>query len=94
MIHTTNNGMCSLLFQATVLARYWAESLPTATYLLTRLPITATRAPTPHFALFDITPSYDHLRVLGCACYPNIYATSPKKLAPRSARCVFPWYLH
>jgi hypothetical protein len=50
-------------------------------------------APTPQFALFGTTPSYAHLRVFGCACYPNTCATVPHKLAPRSRRCVFLEYL-
>jgi hypothetical protein len=43
-------------------------------------------------ALMSLSPSYEHLRVFGCACYPNIAATAPHKLAPRSTRCVFPGY--
>jgi hypothetical protein len=46
-------------------------------------------APTPYFALFDTTPSYAHLQVFGCACYPTTSTTAPYKLAPRSCRCVF-----
>src|SRR6185436_17293441 len=42
-------------------------------------------------ALFG-TPRYVHLRVFGCACYPNTSATAPHKLAPRSTRCVFLGY--
>ncbi|WVZ95211.1 hypothetical protein U9M48_041005, partial [Paspalum notatum var. saurae] len=63
----------------------------TATYLLNRLPSTASPAPTPHHALFG-TPRYNHLRVFGCACYPNASATTPHKLAPRSTQCVFLGY--
>ncbi|WVZ87940.1 hypothetical protein U9M48_034514 [Paspalum notatum var. saurae] len=68
MIRTTNDVMRTLLFQASLPARFWAESLHTATYLLNRLPSTASPAPTPHHALFGTPPRYDHLRVFGCAC--------------------------
>jgi hypothetical protein len=47
MIRTTNNVMCSLLFQASFLALYWTEGLATATYLLIRLPTKVVRHPTP-----------------------------------------------
>jgi hypothetical protein len=30
--------------------------------------------------------------VFGCACYPNISATAPNKLSPRSTRCLFLGY--
>ncbi|WVZ82160.1 hypothetical protein U9M48_029453 [Paspalum notatum var. saurae] len=92
MIRTTNDVMRTLLFQASLPARFWAESLHTATYLLNRLPSTASPAPTPHHALFGTPPRYNHLRVFGCACYPNTSATAPHKLAPRSTRCVFLGY--
>src|SRR6185312_9091757 len=52
----------------------------------------ASPAPTPHHALFGTPPRYDHLRVFGCACYPNISTTAPHKLASRSTRCVFLGY--
>jgi hypothetical protein len=57
MILTTNDVMCSLLFQASLPARYWAESLHAATYLLNLLSTKAILAPTPHFALLGTTPS-------------------------------------
>src|SRR6185312_13928653 len=37
-------------------------------------------------------PSYAHLRVFGCLCYPNMTATASHKLAPRSLPCVFLGY--
>jgi hypothetical protein len=92
MIRTTNNVMCSLLFQASLPARYWAESLHAATYLLNILPTKAISAPSPHFTLFGTAPPYTHLLVFGCAYYPNISATVPCKLAPHSSRCVFLGY--
>jgi hypothetical protein len=92
MIRTTTNMIRCLLFQASLPATYWAEALHTATHLLNRLPSKATSHPTPHFALHGTTPSYDHLRVFGCACYPNTSATAPHKLSPRSTRCLFLGY--
>jgi hypothetical protein len=92
MIRTTNDTIRTLLLQAHLPPRFWAEALHTSTYLLNRLPSTACLAPTPHQALFGTPPRYDHLRVFGCACYPNTAATAPHKLAPRSTLCVFLWY--
>ena len=92
MIRTTNDVVRTLLIQSSLPPRFWAESLHTATYLLNRLPSTASPAPTPHHALFGTPPRYDHLRVFGCACYPNTSATASHKLAPRSTRCVFLGY--
>jgi len=73
-------------------ASYWAEALATATYLLNILPTKTLQFATPHFALHGSLPSYDHLRVFGCKCYPNLSATTAHKLAPRSVLCVFLGY--
>jgi hypothetical protein len=56
MIHTTNNVMHSLLFQASLPARYWAESLYTVIYILNLLPTKAISAPTPYFAFLPPLP--------------------------------------
>ena len=85
MIRTTTNMICCLLFQASLLARYWAKALHTTTHLLNRLPLKVVRHPTPHFALYGTTPSYDHLRVFGCACYPNTSAKRQPVVSRSSA---------
>jgi hypothetical protein len=82
----------SLLLQASILAAYWVEGLSTATYLLNRLPSKTLAFATPRFSLFGSHPSYDHLRVFGCACYPNMEATVPHKLSPRSSRYILLGY--
>ena len=46
----------------------------------------------PHLALPGTPPAYDHLRIFGYNCYPNMSATAPRKLAPRSVLCVFLGY--
>ena len=71
---------------------YWVEALSTATVLLNILPTKTLEFSTPHLALFGKPPTYDHLRVFGCKCYPNMSATAIHKLAPRSVLCVFLGY--
>jgi hypothetical protein len=91
-IHTINNVIRTLLIQASLPGRYWAEGLHTVMYLLNRLPMKMISVVCPHVTLFGSTPLYEHLRVFGCASYPNIAATAPHKLTPRSTRCVFLGY--
>jgi histone deacetylase 1/2 len=67
---------------------FWVEALNNATHLINIRPSRAIGNQTPHFLLYSLHPTYDHLRVFGCLCYPNLYATTPHKLAPRSVRCV------
>jgi hypothetical protein len=92
MIHTATNMIRCLLFQASLPVSYWVEALHTATHLLNRLSSNTVSHATSHFALYDTTPSYDHLRVFGCVYYSNTSATAPHKLSPRSTRCLFLGY--
>jgi hypothetical protein len=91
IIRTINDTVRSLLFQASV-PPYWAEALNTATRLLNILPTKTLHLSTPHYALFGVAPTYTHLRVFGCKCYPNLSSTTPHKLVPRSTLCVFLGY--
>jgi hypothetical protein len=92
IIHSVNNVIRTLLIQDSLPRHYWAEGLHTATYLLNRLSTMAIQAAVPHLALFGSVPSYDHLHVFDCTCYPNTTVTAPNKLSPRSTRCVFLGY--
>jgi hypothetical protein len=81
-----------LLFQASMPPAYWADALATATHIINRLPTKILNMSTPFFALYGSLPSYHDLRIFGCTCYPNLTATAPHKLAPRSSLCVFLGY--
>jgi hypothetical protein len=47
IIRLDNNVICTLLIQSSLLGRYWAERLHTATYLLNHLPMMAIQAACP-----------------------------------------------
>ena len=68
------------------------EALHTTTYLHNILHSKRLKFQTPIFALYQRHPTYNHLRVFGCAYYPNLSATQPHKLHPRSTRCIFLGY--
>jgi hypothetical protein len=80
---------CSHFVLSSLPPRHWVESLHTSTYLLNRLPTTAY---IPYTALYNTLPTYEHLRVFGCACYPNLSTIAPYKLTPRSTWYVFIGY--
>jgi hypothetical protein len=92
ILRTINNMLRSLLFQASILACYWVEGLHTTTYLLNRLTTKAINTTIPYFTLHGVAPSYEHLRVFSCACYPNLSTKAAHKLAPQSTKCVFLGY--
>jgi hypothetical protein len=66
--------------------------LRTINNMLNRLPTKVISMTSPYFALHGVAPSYEHLRVFGCACNPNLFAKAAHKLAPRSTRCIFLGY--
>ncbi|KAJ9548745.1 hypothetical protein OSB04_021288 [Centaurea solstitialis] len=92
MIRRLNDILRSLLIHAHLPPSFWVEALHTATYLHNILPSKRLNYFTPTFALYLRHPTYDHLRVFGCACYPNTSATQPHKLHPRAIRCIFLGY--
>lgn len=92
IIRTINNAIRSLLFQAQLSPSYWAEALHVAVHVLNILPSTSIGRKTPHFALFGKTPTYSHLRVFGCLCFPNINNSNLHKLSHRSTPCLFLGY--
>ncbi|KAL8128984.1 hypothetical protein V2J09_018139 [Rumex salicifolius] len=55
-------------------------------------PTTTLHMRTPHQVLFRQLPSYNHLRVFGCLCFPNLTATTAHKLEPRTRPYVFLGY--
>ena len=81
-----------LLLQASMPPCYWADALNTATLLLNLRPTKKLSLITPHEVLHSTPPSYSHLCVFGCLCFPNTSATASHKLSPRSTRCVFIGY--
>jgi transposase InsO family protein len=92
MLRTLNNTVRTLLIHASMPPSYWAEALATAVVLLNRRPSTSINNDIPYHRLYHKLPDYSMLRVFGCLCYPNLSATTPHKLAPRSSACVFLGY--
>ncbi|KAJ9544319.1 hypothetical protein OSB04_024026 [Centaurea solstitialis] len=92
MICRLNELMISFLTHASLPPSFWVDALHTATYLHNILPTKLLHNRNPTSVLYLKHPTYDHLRIFGCACYPNLNATRPHKLAPRFTTCVFLGY--
>ncbi|GKC00912.1 retrotransposon protein, putative, ty1-copia subclass, partial [Tanacetum coccineum] len=88
-IRTINNIIRTLLFQASLPSSFWVEALHMAVHVLNLLPTTTLTYRAPFEVLYGFFPTYSHLRVFGCLCYPNLSATSQHKLAPQSTTCVY-----
>ncbi|KAJ9547665.1 hypothetical protein OSB04_020208 [Centaurea solstitialis] len=88
-IRTINNTLRTSLIQAFLPPKFWVEALLSAVHTFNLLPSTTIQYKTPFEVLFGFFPTYSHLRVFGCLCYPNTSPTSAHKLAPRSSACVY-----
>lgn len=64
----------------------WVEIVLMATYLHNILQYKTLSLGTPTRSLFLRTPTYDHLKVFGCLCYPNLSSTMKHKLSMWSTR--------
>lgn len=92
MIRTINNTIRCLLFQAKLSGSYWVEALHVAVHTLNILPSSSIKNEIPYTKLFNKKPSYDHLKVFGCLCFPNINHSNLHKLSQRSTPCLFLGY--
>lgn len=44
--------------------------------------------------IFITQPSYTHLKMFGCQCFPLLRHYNSNKLAPKSISCIFTGYTH
>ena len=91
-IRTINNIVRTLLAHASLPPSFWHHALQMATYLLNILPSKQLAYQSPLKLLYQKDPSYSHLRVFGCLCYPIFPSTTINKLQARSTPCVFLGY--
>ncbi|KAI0522751.1 hypothetical protein KFK09_005136 [Dendrobium nobile] len=82
----------SLLHTAQVPYSYWPDTALTAVYLINRMPSPNTKNVSLFELLHCTKPTYNHLRVFGCACFPLTPPHTRHKLQPKSQLCVFLGY--
>lgn len=87
MFSTLNNMMCTLPFQAHLSTIYWVEALHMAIHLLNILPYITLHNDTLYRKIFHTKPTYSHLYVFGCLCYPHLPKTN--KLEHHYVLCIF-----
>ena len=89
--HIVEVGL-ALLANASRPLKFWDESFLTAIHLINIMPSRVTQMKTPMELLLGHKPSYERLRIFGCAFWPNLRPYNTRKLAFRSTQCVFIGY--
>jgi len=82
----------AMLYHAKVPLKFWVDAFITANYIINLLPASKLHMDSPYRKLYQQKPSYTHLRVFGCACYPCLRPYAQHKLDPRSLICIFLGY--
>jgi hypothetical protein len=92
MNRTLMEKVRSMLADARLPQKFWAEALSTAVYLTNRSPTKAVSQMTPYEAWTGDKPNVEHLRCFGCAAYAHIPKDERQKLDAKAKRCVFLGY--
>ena len=82
----------SMLLDADLPQRFWAEAISTANYLRNRCPSHAIKGVTPYQAWHGVKPKVEHLRVFGCESYAHIPKDERKKLDSKARKCILMGY--
>ena len=82
----------SMLLDANLPKRYWAEAVSTAVYLKNRCTTRAVQGMTPFEAWYSEKPRVNHLRVFECDAYSHILKDERGKFDTKARRCIFLGY--
>ncbi|KAG8479536.1 hypothetical protein CXB51_029176 [Gossypium anomalum] len=86
--HIVEIGL-TLLAQANLSMRYWGYAFCCAVHLINCLPTSVLQGRSPFQALYGQDPTYDHLRVFECCCYPYLQPFASHKLEFQSQSSTF-----
>ena len=82
----------SMLIDANLPHKFWAEGLSTAVYLKNRSPAKAVKGMTPFEAWKNTRPKVGHLRVFGCDAFAHIPKDERHKLDAKARKSIFLGY--
>ncbi len=92
MNRTLVESIRSMLSDAKLPPKFWAEALSTALYLRNRSPTKALFKMTPFEAWTGNRPDVEKLRVFGCSAHAHISKDERRKLDPKSRKCLLLGY--
>jgi transposase InsO family protein len=96
MIRTLNTKARSMLLDAALPSKFWAEAISTAAYLHRLSPSNSLEGKSPFEMLYGTKPKLHHLRRFGSTVYKHIPKDQrkDKKFGARSKPCMMLGYVH
>lgn len=82
----------SMLLDARLPHKFWAEAVSTAVYLRNRCPTNAVKGKTPYEAWYGEKPKVEKLRVFGCDAYSHIPKDERSKFDSKARKCILLGY--
>ena len=82
----------SMLSDAKLPRKFWAETLSTAVYLRNRSPTIAVQGKTPLEAWTKEKPDVGHLKAFGCLCFAHVAKDERQKFDAKAKRCIMLGY--
>ena len=82
----------SMLLDANLPHKFWAEAVSTAVYLRNRSPTKAVKEKTPYEAWHGEKPKVEKLRVFGCDAYSHIPKDERGKFDSKARKCILLGY--
>ena len=82
----------SILFDAKLPLKFWAEAVNTVVYSRNRSPTSSLEGRTPFEFYYGQKPDVSNLRVFGSVCFVHIPDNKRQKLDPKSYKAVFVGY--
>ena len=92
MNRTLVEAVRSMLSDAKLPKRFWAEALSTAVFLRNRSPTTVVQGRTPFEAWTQEKPDVGHLKAFGCLCYAHVAKDERQKFDTKARMCIMLWY--
>lgn len=82
----------ALKLHANLLDKFWGDCVLAATHVINKLPSALLDWKTPFECLFNKSPDYIMLKVIGCLCYALDLQYGRNKCSPKARRCIFLGY--
>nr|GEY07577.1 hypothetical protein CTI12_AA091260 [Tanacetum cinerariifolium] len=82
----------ALRLQANLPLKFSGDCILSATYLINKMPVKILDWKSPYESLYEKTPTYDHLRVIGCLCYAANVKPHKDQFKNRGVKCVLIGY--